>query len=201
VLLLRGRHGEEDEDLAIAEGTAPTFLRVSSTSFLVILVAEFGDLTQIVTANLAAKYHDPAERRARRGAGTVAVAALAIAGAAACSRSCRLPWSPGSPPPSWRPRRDQHRGRDPRLTSPRRRSRTAHRARAPTRPAARDRATLPDREDATGRGVLRRHGPFTVRATLCLRDRGRLKDLVRVVQDDRPRDGVVQRAVLLAGDE
>jgi Ca2+/H+ antiporter, TMEM165/GDT1 family len=80
VLLLRGRHGEEDENLAIAEGTAPTFPRVASTSFLVILVAEFGDLTQIVTANLAAKYHDPLSV----GLGAVlalwAVAALAIAG-------------------------------------------------------------------------------------------------------------------------
>jgi Ca2+/H+ antiporter, TMEM165/GDT1 family len=80
VLLLRGRHGEEDENLAIAEGKAPTFPRVASTSFLVILVAEFGDLTQIVTANLAAKYHDPLSV----GLGAVlalwAVAALAIAG-------------------------------------------------------------------------------------------------------------------------
>jgi putative Ca2+/H+ antiporter (TMEM165/GDT1 family) len=80
VLLLRGRHGEEDENLAIAEGTAPTFLRVSSTSFLVILVAEFGDLTQIVTANLAAKYHDPLSVGLGAVLGLWAVAALAIAG-------------------------------------------------------------------------------------------------------------------------
>ena len=58
ILLLRGRpEEEEEEDLAIKEGTEPTFLRVSSTAFLVILVAEFGDLTQILTANLAARYH------------------------------------------------------------------------------------------------------------------------------------------------
>jgi Ca2+/H+ antiporter, TMEM165/GDT1 family len=80
VLLLRGRHGEEDENLAIAAGKTPTFARVASTSFLVILVAEFGDLTQLVTANLAAKYHDPVSV----GLGAVlalwAVAALAIAG-------------------------------------------------------------------------------------------------------------------------
>jgi putative Ca2+/H+ antiporter (TMEM165/GDT1 family) len=80
VLLLRGRHGGEDENLAIKEGTAPTFTRVAGTSFLVILAAEFGDLTQIVTANLAAKYHDPLSV----GLGAVlalwAVAGLAIAG-------------------------------------------------------------------------------------------------------------------------
>ena len=82
VLLLRGRHGEEedDENLAIAEGAAPTFLRVAGTSFLVILVAEFGDLTQIVTANLAAKYHDPLTVGLGAVLGLWAVAALAIYG-------------------------------------------------------------------------------------------------------------------------
>jgi Ca2+/H+ antiporter, TMEM165/GDT1 family len=81
VLLLRGRHGgEDDENLAIAEGTAPTFARVAGTSFLVILVAEFGDLTQIVTANLAAKYHDPLSVGLGAVLGLWAVAALAIVG-------------------------------------------------------------------------------------------------------------------------
>ena len=81
ILMLRG-HGEadEDEDLDIKEGTAPTFTRVASTAFLVILVAEFGDLTQILTANLAAKYHDPLSV----GLGAVlalwSVAGLAIVG-------------------------------------------------------------------------------------------------------------------------
>jgi Ca2+/H+ antiporter, TMEM165/GDT1 family len=80
VLLLRGRHGEEDENLAIAEGKAPTFPRVAGTSFVVILVAEFGDLTQIVTANLAAKYHDPLSVGLGAVLGLWAVAALAITG-------------------------------------------------------------------------------------------------------------------------
>jgi putative Ca2+/H+ antiporter (TMEM165/GDT1 family) len=80
VLLLRGRHGEQDEHLAIAAGTAPAFSRVAGTSFLVILVAEFGDLTQIVTANLAAKYHDPLTVGIGAVTGLWAVAALAIAG-------------------------------------------------------------------------------------------------------------------------
>jgi putative Ca2+/H+ antiporter (TMEM165/GDT1 family) len=80
VLLLRGRHSEEDENLAIAEGKRPTFIRVASTSFLVILVAEFGDLTQLVTANLAAKYHDPLTVGLGAVLGLWAVAALAIAG-------------------------------------------------------------------------------------------------------------------------
>jgi putative Ca2+/H+ antiporter (TMEM165/GDT1 family) len=33
--------------------------RVALTAFLVIFIAEWGDLTQILTANLAAHYHDP----------------------------------------------------------------------------------------------------------------------------------------------
>ncbi|MBR7825506.1 TMEM165/GDT1 family protein [Actinospica sp. MGRD01-02] len=81
VLLLRGRHEEEEEDLDIKEGTEPTFLRVSSTAFLVILVAEFGDLTQILTANLAARYHDFLPSVAIGAVlGLWAVAGLAIVG-------------------------------------------------------------------------------------------------------------------------
>jgi putative Ca2+/H+ antiporter (TMEM165/GDT1 family) len=80
ILMLRGRHEEEEEDLDIKEGTEPTFFRVSSTAFLVILVAEFGDLTQILTANLAAKYHDPISVGVGAVLGLWAVAALAIVG-------------------------------------------------------------------------------------------------------------------------
>jgi putative Ca2+/H+ antiporter (TMEM165/GDT1 family) len=58
VLLLRGRHEEEPgEEAPEQKGLSPP--RVVITSFAVIFVAEFGDLTQIITANLAAKYHDP----------------------------------------------------------------------------------------------------------------------------------------------
>jgi putative Ca2+/H+ antiporter (TMEM165/GDT1 family) len=80
VLLLRGRDDGEDEQLGIAAGKAPTFGQVAGTSFLVILAAEFGDLTQIVTANLAAKYHDPLSVGLGAVLGLWAVAALAIAG-------------------------------------------------------------------------------------------------------------------------
>lgn len=82
ILLLRGRPDEEEEeDLDIKEGTEPTFFRVSSTAFLVILVAEFGDLTQILTANLAARYHDFIPSVAIGAVlGLWAVAGLAIVG-------------------------------------------------------------------------------------------------------------------------
>lgn len=57
LLLLRGR--KEEEQVERAAEVPPTFIRVATTSFLVIMVAEFGDLTQILIANLAARYHDP----------------------------------------------------------------------------------------------------------------------------------------------
>ncbi|MGW4381580.1 TMEM165/GDT1 family protein [Kitasatospora sp. NPDC004531] len=53
-------HKEEEEEEG--EGKEPknsSFWRVSATSFAIVAVAEFGDLTQIMTANLAAKYANP----------------------------------------------------------------------------------------------------------------------------------------------
>jgi putative Ca2+/H+ antiporter (TMEM165/GDT1 family) len=82
VLLLRGRHDveEEEEHLALKGNRPATFRRVAGMSFGVILVAEFGDLTQIVTANLAAKYHDPISVGIGATLGLWAVAGLAIVG-------------------------------------------------------------------------------------------------------------------------
>jgi Ca2+/H+ antiporter, TMEM165/GDT1 family len=79
VVLIRGRH-DADELAAADTETPPTFWRVASTSFLVILVAEFGDLTQILIVNLAAKYHQPLTVGVGALLGLWAVAALAIAG-------------------------------------------------------------------------------------------------------------------------
>ena len=59
MLLLRGRHEESDDEHVELHGKQPGFWRVAWTGFAVILVAEFGDLTQIATATLAARYHDP----------------------------------------------------------------------------------------------------------------------------------------------
>jgi putative Ca2+/H+ antiporter (TMEM165/GDT1 family) len=57
-LLFVSEEGEEAEGEEEVR-SAPSGLRPIGTAFLVILVGEFGDLTQILTANLAAKYHDP----------------------------------------------------------------------------------------------------------------------------------------------
>jgi len=50
---------EEAVEGAEEVAEAPTGLRPIATAFVVIFVGEFGDLTQILTANLAAKYHQP----------------------------------------------------------------------------------------------------------------------------------------------
>ena len=47
---------KEPEDLAAKEASRHG---VVLTAFIVIFLAEWGDLTQILTANLAAKYHSP----------------------------------------------------------------------------------------------------------------------------------------------
>ncbi|MFE4717431.1 TMEM165/GDT1 family protein [Streptomyces sp. NPDC056728] len=55
VLLMK--KGEEEEE--VRKPKDQSFWKVSGAGFMLILVAEFGDLTQIMTANLAARYDDP----------------------------------------------------------------------------------------------------------------------------------------------
>ena len=92
VLLLRGRHESESDEAVELHGKAPSFWRVAWMSFAVILVAEFGDLTQIATATLAARYHDPLSV----GVGAVlalwAVAGVAIVGGRSLLKLIPLIW-------------------------------------------------------------------------------------------------------------
>lgn len=53
---MKERQKERDEELV--EREAASHRRIAATAFLVIFLAEWGDLTQILTANLAAHYHD-----------------------------------------------------------------------------------------------------------------------------------------------
>ncbi|CAL9444634.1 Putative manganese exporter [Streptomyces sp. enrichment culture] len=55
MLLMKKDEGEEE----IRKPEDQSFWKVSGAGFMLILVAEFGDLTQIMTANLAARYDDP----------------------------------------------------------------------------------------------------------------------------------------------
>jgi Ca2+/H+ antiporter, TMEM165/GDT1 family len=52
------QHDEREEKLAEKESSAHG-RRAFVTAFVVIFLAEWGDLTQILTANLAARYHSP----------------------------------------------------------------------------------------------------------------------------------------------
>jgi putative Ca2+/H+ antiporter (TMEM165/GDT1 family) len=60
--------------------------RVIATAFSVVLLAEFGDLTQITTANLAARYHDPIAVGLGALLGLWAVAGIAVLGGRALLR-------------------------------------------------------------------------------------------------------------------
>jgi Ca2+/H+ antiporter, TMEM165/GDT1 family len=81
LLWVRGA-GEEEEAAGRADETAAdaSFIRVAGTSFAVIFVAEFGDLTQILCANLAARYHSPLSVGIGAVLGLWAVALLAMLG-------------------------------------------------------------------------------------------------------------------------
>lgn len=57
VLALREARKERDEEELVKREVA-SHQRVAVTAFVVIFLAEWGDLTQILTANLAAHYHD-----------------------------------------------------------------------------------------------------------------------------------------------
>jgi len=81
---------EEEEEIPAVQGAG--FWKVASLGFGIIIVAEWGDLTQILTANLAAKYHDPLSV----GIGAVlalwAVGLLAILGGKTLLRVLPLKW-------------------------------------------------------------------------------------------------------------
>jgi putative Ca2+/H+ antiporter (TMEM165/GDT1 family) len=50
---------KDDEEEEVSKPADQSFWKVAGAGFTLILVAEFGDLTQIMTANLAARYDDP----------------------------------------------------------------------------------------------------------------------------------------------
>ncbi len=61
-------------------GVTRSAARTVGTATTVLFLAEWGDLTQILTANLAARYHDPLSVGVGALAALAAVAALAVAG-------------------------------------------------------------------------------------------------------------------------
>ena len=69
------RHKEEENPDADEEGgpdgVRAAFWPVFGTSFAVVFLAEFGDLTQFMTVSLAARFHDPIAVGVGRDAGAV----------------------------------------------------------------------------------------------------------------------------------
>jgi putative Ca2+/H+ antiporter (TMEM165/GDT1 family) len=60
LLLASFRAEDRDSADAARQGSPPpSFWRVAGASFAVVFAAEWGDITQITTANLAARYADP----------------------------------------------------------------------------------------------------------------------------------------------
>ena len=75
---LRSADAAADADAARQGGGELSFLRVAATSFGIIFLSEWGDITQITTANLAARYADPLAVAAGAILGLWAVTAVAV---------------------------------------------------------------------------------------------------------------------------
>lgn len=97
VLMLRmvedpAEEEEEVERELAATPAAPSPWRVIGTCFLVLFLAEWGDLTQLLTASLSAKYDNPTAVFTGSFLGLMAVAALAVFGGKALLRVMPLNW-------------------------------------------------------------------------------------------------------------
>lgn len=91
---LEDEEDEEDEEARIgaAASGAMGFWRVAVLGYGIIFVAEWGDLTQILTANLAAKYHNPISVGIGAVLGLWAVGLLAVIGGKTLLRVLPLKW-------------------------------------------------------------------------------------------------------------
>lgn len=92
VLLLWRRRSSDDGEEAGARGGRAGFWPVAGTGFVVILAAEFGDLTQVVTANLAAKYQNPVAVGVGSALALWVAAGLAIAGGRGLLKIIPVTW-------------------------------------------------------------------------------------------------------------
>jgi Ca2+/H+ antiporter, TMEM165/GDT1 family len=80
-LLVTSFRQEDKEQMdAVRQGArAPSFMRVAGMAFGVVFLAEWGDITQVTTANLTARYDDPVSVFLGATLGLWAAAALAVA--------------------------------------------------------------------------------------------------------------------------
>jgi putative Ca2+/H+ antiporter (TMEM165/GDT1 family) len=89
-----GLDQEEEEEEAEVETLSERagFWKVASLGYAVIFLAEWGDLTQILTANLAAKYNDPISVGIGAVLGLWAVGLLAILGGSTLLKVLPIKW-------------------------------------------------------------------------------------------------------------
>lgn len=81
---------KDDDEEDVRKPEDQSFWKVSGAGFMLILVAEFGDLTQIMTANLAARYDDPLSVALGAVLALWSVAALGIVGGKALMKRVPL---------------------------------------------------------------------------------------------------------------
>ena len=75
---VRHSDGHEDADAARQGAAQLSFARVFATTFGILFLAEWGDITQITVANFAARYADPVAVGVGAALALVAVSALTV---------------------------------------------------------------------------------------------------------------------------
>jgi putative Ca2+/H+ antiporter (TMEM165/GDT1 family) len=84
---------EKEVEAEIADvPSQPSALRAAMTTFLILFIAEWGDLTQLLTAAFAAKYDDPVAVSVGALAALWAVAALGVVGGRTLLRVVPVVW-------------------------------------------------------------------------------------------------------------
>ena len=95
IWMLRSTSEDENEpgpDAARLGAPAPSFLRVFATGLTVVFIGEWGDVTQITTANFVARYHDPLIIGAGALAALWSVSALAVFGGSKLLERVPMHW-------------------------------------------------------------------------------------------------------------
>ena len=90
-LLLRPEPLEDDPEENVREAPAARFWPVFATSFGVVFVGEWGDITQLATANMVARYDDALSVGIGAALGLMAAAGLAVSAGARILRYVPLP--------------------------------------------------------------------------------------------------------------
>jgi Ca2+/H+ antiporter, TMEM165/GDT1 family len=88
------RHSDNHSDAdAARQGAAPpSFARIFATTFGIIFLAEWGDITQITVANFTARYADPIAVGVGAALGLAAVSALAVNVGAKSLKALPMVW-------------------------------------------------------------------------------------------------------------